>query len=84
MPGKRQLLDEFGACSGMVRSDYLVWAGDFDRDGKPDFLIDFTDDTGEGKLYLSKGAGPDEIAGVAGVYVPPPHGGECDGDGWRQ
>jgi len=80
VPGKRQLLDELGACSHEVTSDYLVWAGDLDRDGQPDYLINFAD--GEGKLYLGKQAAPNEIAGEAGVYSPPPHGGECDGSGW--
>lgn len=84
VPGRRQLLDEIGSCSHVVPSDYLVWAGDLDRDGKPDYLIDFADEVGEAKLYLGKEAGATDIVGVAGVYVPPPFGGECDGSGWLE
>jgi hypothetical protein len=77
--GKRQLLDELGLCSHTVSTDYLVWAGDLDRDGQPDYLIDFADEVGEAKLYLARAAAAKELAGVAGVYVPSPFGGECDG-----
>lgn len=90
VPGRRQLLDEIGSCSHTVSTEYLVWAGDLDRDGKPDYLIVFADEVGgvrevgEAKLYLGKEAGPGEIVGVAGVYVPPPYGGECDGSGWLE
>ena len=80
--GKRQLLDELGLCSHTVSTDYLVWAGDLDRDGQPDYLIDFADEVGEAKLYLARAAAAKELAGVAGVYVPSPFGGECDGEGW--
>ncbi len=80
--GGRQLLEEIGRCSHVVTADYLVWAGDLDLDGKPDYLINFADEVGEAKLYLGKEASPKEIVGVAGVYVPPPFGGECDGEGW--
>jgi hypothetical protein len=80
--GKRQLLDELGQCSHMVSTEYLVWVGDLDQDGHPDYLINFADEVGEAKLYLSLEAGRGEIAGVAAVYVPPPFGGECDGEGW--
>lgn len=80
--GKRQLLDEVGQCSRMVSPAYLVWAGDLDRDGRPDYLIDFADEVGEARLYLARAAAADEIVGVSAVYLPPPFGGECDGDGW--
>ena len=80
--GKRQLLDELGLCSHTVSTNYLVWAGDLDRDGQPDYLIDFADEIGEAKLYLAHAAAAKELAGVAGVYVPSPFGGECDGEGW--
>lgn len=82
--GKRQLLDELGSCGHTVNTDYLIWAGDFDRDDKADYLINFADDIGEAKLYLGKDAGPNEIVGVSGVYVSPPFGGECDGSGWLE
>ncbi len=80
--GKRQLLDELGLCSHTLSTDYLVWAGDLDGDGRPDYLIDFADEVGEAKLYLAHNATGKELAGVAAVYVPPPFGGECDGEGW--
>ena len=80
--GKRQLLDELGLCSHTVSTDYLVWAGDMDQDGKPDYLIDFADEVGEARLYLARDAGAGEIVGVSAVYVPPPMDGECDGYGW--
>ena len=83
-PARRQLLDELGSCSHTVTADYLVWAGDLDLDGKPDYLINFADDVGVARLYLGKQARPREIIGVGGVYVPPPFGGECDGEGWLQ
>ena len=59
-----------------------MWAGDFDGDGKVDYLINFADEVGEAKLYLARAAAAKELAGVAGVYLPPPFGGECDGEGW--
>lgn len=80
--GKRQILDELGQCSRMVSTDYLVWAGDLDRDGRPDYLINFADQIGEARLYLARDAAAGELVGVAASYVPPPFGGECDGDGW--
>lgn len=80
--GQRQLLDELGLCSHTVSTDYLVWAGDLDGDGRPDYLINFADEVGEAKLYLARNATAQELAGVAAVYVPPPFGGECDGEGW--
>ena len=80
--GKRQLLDELGLCSHTVSTDYLVWAGDLDGDGRPDYLINFADEVGEARLYLAHNATAQELAGVAAVYVPPPFGGECDGEGW--
>ena len=84
VPGKRQILDAIASCSHVVTPTYLVWAGDIDRDGKPDFLIDLSDDVGSAHLYLAGQAGPDEIAGIAGSYEPPPFGGECDGTGWLE
>jgi hypothetical protein len=48
---------------------YVRWAGDLDRDGKPDFLIDFVDGDGPIHLYLSSTAKPQRLVGLAGTYV---------------
>ena len=79
--GKRQLLGgNLGTCTGKFDPrDYLLWAGDLDQDGKPDFLVSFVDAEGPVHLYLSGTAVPGQIVGLAGVYNSPPFGGECDG-----
>ncbi|MGH8168936.1 MAG: hypothetical protein ACRETJ_00170 [Steroidobacteraceae bacterium] len=80
---KRQLLGAFGMC-GLGSSfpsprEYLLWTGDLDGDGKPDYLIDFSVDAdGSTELYLSGSARPGELVGLAAVYEPPPDEGECD------
>jgi hypothetical protein len=80
--GKRQmLLGQLGLCSHTFKSeDYLLWAGDIDRDGKPDFLISFVDGDGPIHLYLSSAAKPQQLAGLAGVYNTPPTGAKCGAD----
>lgn len=80
---KRQLLQgSLGTCSGVFHPrQYLLWSGDLDRDGKPDFIISFIDADGPIHLYLSSVAKPDQLVGLAGVYNSPPYGGECDGPG---
>lgn len=83
--GRRQLLlGELGTCSQAVGSDasYLLWAGDLDRDGKPDYLVSFVDAAGQVQLYLSSLARTGQIVGLAGIHEAPPYGGECDGEGW--
>lgn len=80
--GRRQLLGQLGACSGMVVANYLLWAGDLDEDGRPDYLVSFVDADGQTRLYLSGASAAHELAGVAGIHDAPPYGGECDGGGW--
>lgn len=68
-------------CTGSGGSDYLLWAGDLDRDGQPDYLVNFldedTDDPLAGRgyivLYLSSysgtsRAGDDDLVGLAAEY----------------
>jgi hypothetical protein len=79
-PEKRQLLPgAFGACSGEVTPDYLIWAGDLDGDGKPDFLVSYIDADGPVHLFLSGAAKRGQLVGLASVFNSPPFGGECDG-----
>jgi len=79
-PEKRQLLPgAFGACSGEVTPDYLLWAGDLDGDGKPDFLVSYIDAEGPVHLFLSGAAKRGQLVGLASVFNSPPFGGECDG-----
>jgi len=81
--GRRQLLlGSLGACSYTFHPrKYLQWAGDLDRDGKPDFLVSFIDADGPVHLYLSSTAKPGQLVDLAGVYMSAPFGGECDGPG---
>jgi len=83
LPDKRQMLDELGPCSHAVPSDFLVWAGDIDGDGKPDFLINYIDDDGEARLYLAAQATAGQIVGLAGSYIAPPSNTTCTDAGWR-
>lgn len=79
-PEKRQLLPgTFGICSGEVTPDYLLWAGDLDGDGKPDFLVSYIDADGPVHLFLSSASKNSELVGLASVFNSPPYGGECDG-----
>jgi hypothetical protein len=84
--GKRQLLPgQLGTCSQALSSDadYLLWSGDLDGDGKPDYLISFADGGGQEHLYLSGSARPGQIVGLAGAHLTPADDGECDGEGWQ-
>jgi hypothetical protein len=74
---QRQLFDQqLWTCTGAGNTDYLLWAGDLDRDGQPDYLVSFADDAtserphGYGKimLYLSSAAEQDELVGAAAEY----------------
>ena len=78
---KRQLLPgDFGTCSGLFHPrNYLLWAGDLDRDRNPDYLISYVDADGPVHLFLSTAADPDQLVGLGGVFDSPPFGGECDG-----
>ena len=78
---KRQLLPgDLGTCSGLFHPrNYLLWAGDLDRDGEPDYLISYVDADGPVHLFLSSAARPHQLVGLGGIYDSPPHGGECDG-----
>lgn len=80
---RRQFLaGELGRCSKMVTTSYLLWAGDLDRDGEPDYLVSFVDEDGPVHLYLSGRADEEWLVGLGGTYDAPPFGGECDGGGW--
>ncbi len=83
-PDRRQLLpDQLGSCSSTVDNSYLLWAGDFDGDGRLDLLISFVDD-GPVDLFLSSAASGTQIVGLAGRFLPPPDPGECDTTGWLE
>ena len=82
--GQRQMLGELGACSHTVSTGYFLWAGDLDRDGKPDYLISFVDDDGQIVLYLSSATQGQELVGAGATFDAPPFGGECDGSGWLE
>jgi hypothetical protein len=48
--------------------EYLLWAGDLDADGKPDFLISFGMGSYKVALFLSSLARPGELVGEAGRF----------------
>ncbi|MGZ5200254.1 MAG: hypothetical protein ACXWC4_10835 [Telluria sp.] len=84
--GKRQLLlGQLGTCSQTLSTDagYLLWSGDLDGDGKPDYLVSFNDGGGQEHLYLSGSARSGQIVGLAGQHLAPPVEGECEGEGWK-
>lgn len=77
---EQQLFSEpLAACTGELQLDYLLWSGDLDRDGKPDYLIDYRDRAiGTVKFYLSGFAADEELVGLAGTAITDPLDGECD------
>jgi hypothetical protein len=79
---QRQVFEQrLWQCTGNGGTGYLLWAGDLDRDGNPDYLVNFLDEdsddplAGRGyiALYLSSyagtsRAGDDDLVGMAAEY----------------
>lgn len=72
MDGRRQSLGDFSfGIDGTIAlkpADYLIWAGDLDGDGKPDFLVNLAFDGRDQILFLSTLAEGDELVGKAGQF----------------
>ncbi len=72
MDGRRQTLGSFSfgieGNMALKPSDYLIWAGDLDGDGKPDYLINLDFNGAEQTLFLSTLAEGDELVGMAGSF----------------
>lgn len=72
MDGRRQTLGSFNfgieGTMALKPSDYLIWAGDLDGDGKPDFLINLDFQGTDQTLFLSTLAEGDELVGMAGSF----------------
>ncbi|WP_325088315.1 hypothetical protein [Burkholderia contaminans] len=68
--GKRSVLHDFGGNTPPFSAS-LVWAGDLDRDGRLDFLLEFESDLGASFcLFTSGSAKENELVGGAGcMYV---------------
>lgn len=80
--GKRQLLPAtFSGCTMSVDPhQYVLWVGDLDGDGRPDYLINWVGDTNHGApidLYLSSRAKRGALVGLGGRYNYADGGGEC-------
>lgn len=73
---RRQVLGALGlptdaGAIGAPPDGLLRWAGDLDRDGRPDLLLAMDADAAVFMLFLSSLATPDEFVGEAGVFVRP-------------
>lgn len=72
LDGRRQSLGAFHfgieGPRALKPSDYLMWAGDLDGDGRPDFLIRFDFHGTDQALFLSSLARGDELVGEAGRF----------------
>lgn len=73
--GSRQTIGDFmfgiSPNETLKPSDYVVWIGDLDHDGKPDMLIQLSQD-GAGTTYvllLSSFAKPGQVVGEAGRFT---------------
>ncbi|NHV24652.1 hypothetical protein [Burkholderia sp. D-99] len=64
--GKRSILHDFGGSSPPFSAS-LIWAGDLDRDGRLDVLMEFESDLGASFcLFTSGSAKENELVGPAG------------------
>lgn len=64
--GRRSVLHDFGGSTPPFRAT-LIWAGDLDRNGRPDFLMRFDSEIGANFcLFTSGSAGENELVGPAG------------------
>jgi len=70
-PRRRQTIAAFETVSADEGFPHVVWAGDLDRDGKLDLLLDLTwhYNVSAPTLYLSSRATAGEFAGLAGYIV---------------
>lgn len=72
MGGRQQTLGAFNfgieGTMALKPSDYVIWVGDLDGDGKPDFLLNFDFHGTDIALFLSSLAKDDEIVGEAGRF----------------
>jgi hypothetical protein len=67
---KRQTLGELDDCQHSPNTGYLLWAGDLDGDGLPDYLVTYVHDRSSAVLYLSSLAARDGLVGVAAGIEP--------------
>jgi hypothetical protein len=64
--GKRSVLHDFGGSTPPFRAT-LIWAGDLDRDGRPDFVMEFESEIGANLcLFTSGNANENELVAPAG------------------